>query len=166
MSEATTIRRNRRKRRRKRLLKEVEETLPRGYSISKSYVRLNIKYPIDFILRHVGIWEMDFRGHPVRMDSQRYRVFKEKGTGCVECGIKGSHFRLERHALDMENERNRFHFNLYAVNGAGQEVLMTKDHITPKSLGGSNRLENLQPMCRFCNERKGNNNGDGSNKES
>jgi len=155
MSEATTARRNRRRRSRKRRLKEVEKRLPRGYSISGSYVRLNIRFPIDFIIRHVGIWEMNFRGHPVRMDSQRYRVFKEKGTTCVTCGLKGRHFRLERHALDKRIARNRFHFNLYAVNGAGQEVLMTKDHIIPKSRGGNNKLENLQPMCRHCNEKKG-----------
>lgn len=33
---------------------------------------------------------------------------------------------------------------------------ITKDHIVPKSKGGGNRKENLQPMCFPCNGEKGN----------
>jgi 5-methylcytosine-specific restriction endonuclease McrA len=39
--------------------------------------------------------------------------------------------------------------------GAG-DVPLEKDHITPLTLGGSNWPENLQPLCRTCNARKGN----------
>ena len=33
--------------------------------------------------------------------------------------------------------------------------MITKDHVTPKSNGGSNELSNLQPMCSICNTKKG-----------
>ena len=32
----------------------------------------------------------------------------------------------------------------------------TKDHIIPKSKGGSNRVENIRIICRKCNNDRGN----------
>jgi len=33
-------------------------------------------------------------------------------------------------------------------------VLMTVDHVVPRSKGGTTVLSNLVPMCKKCNERK------------
>lgn len=49
-----------------------------------------------------------------------------------------------------------FHLNLYAIDENGKEVLMTKDHIIPKSKGGADDISNYQTMCERCNEAKGN----------
>jgi 5-methylcytosine-specific restriction endonuclease McrA len=41
--------------------------------------------------------------------------------------------------------------------GCGRtDVELEVDHIQPKSLGGTASFENLQPLCRGCNNRKGN----------
>lgn len=85
-----------------------------------------------------------FNVHPI---SLRYMTFYQKGTACVCCGKVGTHFKL-----CGEESTTRRHFNLFADDG----TLITKDHILPKSKGGEDVVENLQPMCEKCNIAKGN----------
>lgn len=95
--------------------------------------------------------KVELDGDLIKANSQRYQTFFTKGTKCVCCGIEGRYFAKERGDKDVS-----YHLNLYAINDAGQEVLMTKDHIIPKSKGGKNDISNYQPMCVICNVKKGN----------
>lgn len=85
----------------------------------------------------------------VRMNSDRYVLFKNN-TNCVACGLKGT-----RMYLDLNPGDNSPHFNLYGEEN-GRLILMTKDHILPKSKGGQDVLSNYQTMCSICNNLKGN----------
>lgn len=85
----------------------------------------------------------------IRLGSVRLRTFKEKGTTCVCCGREGTLM-----GLDLPIGQTRPHFNLYCVED-NTRILMTKDHIVPKSRGGKNRISNMQTMCCRCNSRKG-----------
>lgn len=95
---------------------------------------------------------IDFDGSPLKATSLRYKVF-HNSLKCCTCGIEGKYFAKER-SLPVVSDK--FHLNLYAVNEEGKEILMTKDHIIPKSKGGSDNLENMQTMCEICNNKKGN----------
>lgn len=41
-------------------------------------------------------------------------------------------------------------------NKNNETTYMTIDHIVPKSMGGTNNIENLRPCCRSCNMLKSN----------
>lgn len=78
-------------------------------------------------------------------DHHRLRVFHTKGCKCVECGI-------EAEQLALGEGRGQLHWDIYTRDF----YPLTVDHILPKSKGGGDDLENLQPMCYLCNQRKGN----------
>lgn len=89
--------------------------------------------------------------YEVRMDSPRYFVFRDN-LCCSGCGLEGTRFHLEQSPSDKNP-----HFNLYAVEN-GRLILMTKDHVQPKSYGGVDMHSNFQTMCAICNNLKGSNN--------
>lgn len=88
-------------------------------------------------------------GKQFKTQSQRMQLFFIKGTVCATCGIEGTFFSLETHS-----EKVPPHLNLYAIDENGNDILMTKDHIHPKSKGGLNEISNYQTMCSPCNFKK------------
>lgn len=100
----------------------------------------------------VGGEKREYAGVMVKMGSQRYQVFG-KSLACASCGLVGSFFALERDKAAAKRD-GPYHFNLYALRPDGSEVLMTKDHIVPKSKGGKDHLSNYATMCSPCNNKK------------
>jgi 5-methylcytosine-specific restriction endonuclease McrA len=95
----------------------------------------------------------------VKVSSLRLELFRQNPK-CVSCERIGALWILEAH---HRNEPP--HLNLYHVGDEIQEwkklskdglVMMTKDHIVPRSKGGPTTLDNLQTMCAICNGKKGN----------
>lgn len=58
------------------------------------------------------------------------------------------------HTVEEWNNIVKLHSNKCAL--CKEEKKLTKDHIIPLSKGGVNTIDNLQPLCRGCNARKGN----------
>lgn len=108
------------------------------------------RYPKEQTRRNYP--DRDGHMHSVNMQSYRLWTFLTCGTACVSCGKRGSFFSLER---DRGNKNGPPHLNLYAINDSGEWVLMTKDHIIPRSKEGGDTQSNLQTMCSTCNYLKG-----------
>ena len=94
---------------------------------------------------------------PIKVGTLRLFMFKVKGVRCVTCGLEGVFFSKEQHHNVKYYD---LHLNLYAINSFGHDVLMTNDHIVPKSKEGKTEIDNLQPMCYHCNQRKSNKTGE------
>jgi 5-methylcytosine-specific restriction endonuclease McrA len=77
----------------------------------------------------------------------RAKVFYKKGLTCMNCGVKGNFFALE------QDKGGGLHLDLYGYND-DEEILITLDHIIPKSKGGLDKNINYQIMCKVCNEIK------------
>lgn len=56
------------------------------------------------------------------------------------------------HTLNEWEDLKRNNGNLCAI--CRQPKKLTKDHITPLSLGGTDYIYNIQPLCKNCNSRK------------
>lgn len=98
----------------------------------------------EYVVQDISCGDISYK---VRMNSLRYRTFL-KNPACIACGITGNVFLLE-----VAHGASSAHFNFYCRDN-GKLILMTKDHILPRSKGGPETLENMQTMCTFCNGLK------------
>lgn len=114
------------------------------------YIRKSI-HPIEQIIPLIKIGKKFDLDGDIITKSQRYELFLLKGCDCVSCGMKGTFFAKEK-----TPNVNKYHLNLYGINDNGMEVMMTKDHIHPKSFGGKDKIDNYQPLCYNCNQEKSN----------
>ena len=86
---------------------------------------------------------------------------------CIECGRPSAYSRCEIHALPDHRRRAgygyawtqlsreiRERFPWCSICGAAG-VPLHVDHITPRSLGGTDHPSNLRPLCGPCHRRHG-----------
>jgi 5-methylcytosine-specific restriction endonuclease McrA len=113
----------------------------RAYFGSSSLTLSNLELKIRSVFLgdyHLGHLEQ-------HKEHRRLKVFYHKGTTCVSCGVEG--IRIIKRMVN-----GSVHLDVYTKD----LVMMTVDHIIPKSLGGDNSLDNLRPMCLYCNSARGN----------
>lgn len=129
---------------------EIYETPIQG-SMSRHlrYIKLSLS-EVPPIVDHVMTFP---NGMTCNAKSPRMRLlWVHKNLTCTFCGISAAFAAVECHEATKDNA----HLNFYGLDHNGKEVLLTWDHIQPKSLGGSNAMGNSQCLCTICNGLKGN----------
>lgn len=95
------------------------------------------------------LYEEFYLKYPEYSVRLRWEMFRNKGYSCVVCGLTGTHTVLWKD----HPEAKGIHADLVCYTDDGM-VMMTIDHIIPKSKGGTDSLDNFQPMCYPCNHAK------------
>ena len=56
--------------------------------------------------------------------------------------------------IEWELMKKQYRYICPCCNEKEPEIKLTQDHIIPLSKGGSDYIENIQPLCRNCNSKK------------
>lgn len=135
------------------------------------------RFKTEQIMPFIGMDKpsIQLNGFNVKTSSTRLECFKRQQK-CTTCECRGSVWLLQSHVMVVIHRTNCFisncewcchhphikhqveapHLNFYHVGKHGGLMLMTQDHIIPRSRGGSNKIDNLQTMCLRCNQWKAN----------
>lgn len=119
----------------------------RGQSQVKWYAKHGTEYHREWREANAGNHKAvrrRYRSRPEVIEASRLGVNRRRAAAT---GASGSHTVEEwLNLLAMFNSR-------CVACGSADDIV--RDHIVPLSLQGADSIDNLQPLCRSCNTRKG-----------
>lgn len=109
------------------------------------------EFTVDEVKQWVSNPVLFRRGKPyhvidgIRISLRRTGPMIKVGPACKHCGVVGTKFCLEQFT------DGSYHLDFYTED----DILLTIDHVYPKSKGGQDHVSNYQCLCYPCNQVKG-----------
>lgn len=124
------------------------KNLPESTRKKMSIARLgkHFKFPIIKVKRPLPRGE---NHHWWKGGISKDRKFRRRLRRNLERNVEGSHTQGEWDILKIQ-----YGFRCPACLEKESNIALTEDHIVPLSKGGSDFIENIQPLCMPCNRKK------------
>jgi 5-methylcytosine-specific restriction endonuclease McrA len=90
-----------------------------------------------------------WKGGVWKNNPQEYKKMKKRERRCREMKADGSFILAEWELL-----KKQYGYRCPSCKRKQPEIELEPDHIIPLIKGGSNYIENIQPLCRNCNSKK------------
>lgn len=84
-----------------------------------------------------------------RSKRKGYKTFLNLRRKLLKLKVGGSHTFSEWEILKAQ-----YNWTCPCCYKLEPEIVLSEDHIIPLSKGGSNNIENIQPLCHSCNSKK------------
>lgn len=101
---------------------------------------------------HLGEKSCNWKGGiTLGENSRAYKHAKKVQREAALMGAEGTHNQIE-----WETLKALYGYICPCCGKKEPEIYLTEDHIIPLSMGGSNWISNIQPLCVSCNSKKHN----------
>jgi len=85
----------------------------------------------------------------ITKDWKKYKRFMDKRRRLTKANTRGTHSLGEWELL-----KKQYGHTCPCCKKQEPGIKLTEDHIIPLSRGGSDYIENIQPLCQSCNSKK------------
>ena len=138
--------------------------MSRGTGLDDSVGRISVRELHDYIRKNNTEVVSGSSNKKIRLTlpdgkfvkiTRTLETFLLKGVKCRVCGIEGDHY----YRFPIHDKENYVSLTLVAFLMDSSKVVrnhieFTSDHTIPSCHGGTDFIENREPMCSLCNHRK------------
>jgi len=120
---------------------------PWSKAMKKKISETNKRMGIEPKIKFVGFG----KDHPRWKGGYENELWHSRQRRIRKLGNGGFHTQGE-----WETLKAQYNWTCPCCHKVEPKIKLTEDHIIPISKGGSDNIENIQPLCRNCNASKGN----------